>query len=581
MIKCLHIIVLVILTTCLFGQNLTVKVSSSNPNPSVNEQFKLVYKLVLDGSGTVQINGRIGVKKPDFKTFKVISEKSGRSGFSFGGFDREMALHQYTVNLQATKEGEFTIAPLLFQIGNSQYKSQSVTINVGAKNKEKISAPATNPNLFGKIHVNRSTIFMGEHIIATAKIYSRYSRLSLSKSDFPMANGFWNEEIKSSKDGWPTKSENVGGIMYNVYTIKKDLLYPQKSGTLKIPKFTATLVADRSFFNNGTEIAIESNSAKVKVKEIPNAPIDFSGMVGTFSMDAEISKTELSQDEGVDIRVKIKGKGNLQQLDNLNLEFPLDFDTYDPQKEEKVMASTSGLSGSKTFNFLGIPRTGGEYSVGPIKLVYFNPKTEKFATLSSEPWNIKVAKPSGSPSGTNSIDQQNVAVISEGVRHIREDSDLINIENLIFGTWPFWLMYLCPFLITIAFSNRLKYLQKRPKNEQFIRQKKAAKIALNTLKEAKENLATNNMSAFHESMLTGLFNYLKNKIQLEMISLNKDTIQATLEAKGVQINTIKTFTTIVEQCEISRYSPATELGSEDLYNSGIDIIKKLENELGN
>ncbi|MBT4774207.1 MAG: protein BatD [Crocinitomicaceae bacterium] len=580
--KLLHIIALVVLSTSLLGQNLTVKVSASTQNPKVNETFKLVYKLVLDGSGSVQINGRIGVKKPSFDNFKIVSEKAGRSGFNFGGFDMEMALHQYAVVLQPNKEGKYIIEPVSFQIGGTEYKSQSVTIHVGTASKRQVSAPVKNPNLFGKIQVSKSSIFKGEHIIATAKIYSRYTRLSLTDSDFPMADGFWNEEIKTGKEGWPVKTENVGGVMYNVYTVKKDLLYPQKTGELKIPSFSATLVADRSFFNGGTEIKISSNSPKIKVKSIPNAPANFSGMVGTFSMDAEISKTELSQDEGVDVRVKIKGKGNLQQLDDLSLEFPLDFDTYDPQREEKIVASTSGLSGFKTFSFLGIPRTGGEFNIGPIQLVYFNTKSKQFETLASDIWKINVNNSSdGSAIEPNTIDQQNVTVLSDGIRHIRESSVLISKDQLIFYSWYFWLMYLGPLLIVLISSSVNKYLKKRPNNEHLTRQKKAAKIALSVLKEAKTNLNNNQMSDFHESMLSGLFSYLKNKIHMEIISLNKETIQTSLATKGAQDETITNFISIIEKCEISRYTPTTEMGSEDLYNSGIEIIKKLEDELVN
>ncbi len=580
--KWLHIIVFVVLNTCLFGQNLTVKVSATTQNPSLNESFKLVYKLVLDGSGSVQINGRIGVKKPDFSKFKLVSEKAGRSGFNFGGFDMEMALHQYTVVLQPKKEGKYIIDPVSFQIGGTEYKSQPVTIHVGAAPKGQVSAPATNPNLFGKIQVSRSSIFKGEHIITTAKIYSRYNRLSLNESDFPMADGFWNEEIKSGKEGWPVKTENVGGVMYNVYTVKKDLLYPQKTGELKIPPFSATLVADRSFFNNGTQIKIKSNSPTIKIKSIPNEPANFSGMVGTFSMDAEISKTELSQDEGVDIRVKIKGKGNLQQMGDLPLTFPLDFDTYDPQKEEKIVSSTSGLSGYKTFNFLGIPRTGGEFNIGPIELVYFNTKSKQFETLTSDVWKIKVNKSvDNNAVGSNTVDQQKVTVLSDGIRHIRESSVLFSKDQLIYRSWYFWLLYLGPLLLVLIFSSVNKYLKKRPNNERITRQKKAAKIALSVLEEAKSNLHNNRMNDFHESMLSGLFSYLKNKIQMELISMNKETIQTSLASKGAQEETILVFISIIEKCEISQYAPTSELGSEELYNSGIDTIKKLEHELVN
>ena len=572
----------ILLSTVVLGQDLAVRVAYDNLNPEVNEQFKLVYKLVLDGSGSVQINGRIGVQHPTFAGFNVISQKAGRSGFSFGGFDMEMALHQYTVVLQATKKGTFTIDPVSFQVGGTSYSSEKITINVGASTAGKTTAPKKNSNLFGKIILSRSSIYKGEHVVATSKIYSRYNRLSLSKSDFPMASGFWNEEIKSGKNGWPVKTENINGVMYNVYTIKKDLLYPQKTGKLKIPGFTATLVANRTIFNSGTEIPIASNSPSINVKPVDNAPSNFSGLVGSFSMTAEISKTELSADEGIDVTVKIKGKGNLQQLDSVSLRFPLDFDVYDPEKKEKISSSTSGLSGYKTFNFLGIPRSGGEFDIGPVELVYFDPKNKDFKTLESEMWQVKVERPSGK-AGQDILasDQKEVELLAEGIRHIRESTDLIKQDDLFFGSKYFWTLYFSPFLLFFAFTFIKNRQQSRPKDENVVRRKKAAKIAFNALKIANEKLLNGEGAAFNEALLTGLFNYLKNKLTMETTELGKANIRNHLAAKGASNDLTERFIALIEQCEMARYAPNSETGNEQLYTQGIDIIEKLENELVN
>jgi hypothetical protein len=572
----------ILFSTLVFGQDLAVRVSHSNLNPEVNEQFKLVYKLVLDGSGSVHINGQISVQHPTFSGFKVISQKAGRQGFSFGGFDMEMALHQYTVVLQATKKGTFTIDPVSFQVGGTSYRSEKITINVGASTAGKTTAPKKNSNLFGKIVLSRSSIYKGEHVVATSKIYSRYNRLSLNKSDFPIASGFWNEEIKSGKNGWPVKTENINGVMYNVYTIKKDLLYPQKTGKLKIPGFAATLVANRTIFNSGTEIPITSNSPTINVKPVDNAPTNFSGLVGSFSMTAEISKTELSADEGIDVTVKVKGKGNLQQLDSVSLRFPLDFDVYDPEKKEKITSSTSGLSGYKTFNFLGIPRSGGEFDIGPVELVYFDPKNKDFKTLKSDSWQVKVERPSGK-AGQDilSADQKEVEVLSEGIRHIRETTDLIKQNDLFFGSRYFWALYFSPFLLFFAFTFIKKRQQTRPKDENLVRQKKAAKIAFNALKSANEKLLNGEGNAFNEALLNGLFNYLRHKLTMETAELSKVNIRSHLTAKGATSDLAERFITIIEQCEMSRYAPASETINEQLYIQGIDIIEKLENELVN
>lgn len=582
MMKFTATILFFLLSVFSLAQNLAVRVSHSTLNPEVNEQFKLVYKLVLDGSGSVQISGSINVKHPKYADFKVISQKAGRPGFSFGSFDMEMALQQYTVVLQATKEGTFVIDPVSFQVGGTSYSSDKVTVHVGANTSGRTSVPQKNNNLFGKIILSRSSIYKGEHVVATSKIYSRYSRLSLSKSDFPMASGFWNEEINAGKNGWPVKTENINGVMYNVYTIKKDLLYPQKTGELKIPKFTATLVANRTIFNSGTEISISSNSPTINVKQIKNAPDTFSGLVGSFTMDAEISKTELSADEGIDIKVKIKGKGNLQQLDSIDLPFPLDFDVYDPEREEKISASTSGLSGSKTFNFLSIPRSGGEYEIGPVELIYFNPKSKEFVTLKSETWQVKVDKSAGGSSQEIlATDQKDVELLSEGIRHIRESSELIKQSDLFFGSGYFWFLYSSPFVLFIVFIIVLKKQRSHQKDEDLIRKKKAAKTALNALKNASVKLDQEELSSFNQELLSGLFNYLRDKLTLQTTQLNKSTIRSHLTEKGATNEVIELLISVIEECEIAQYAPTSGANNQQLYEQGITIIEKLENELVN
>jgi len=573
-------ILLALVFSTSYAQDLKVKVVSTSFSPEVNQQFKLTYKLVLDGSGSVQISGNIGIKQPTYKDFTIVSQKAGSPSFNFGSFDMEMALHEYVVVLKPKKKGTLTVGPMAFVVGGTEYKSKSVTIEAGASTSGNVKAPAANSNLFGKIHLSKSSIFIGEPVVATMKVYSRYNRLSISDADYPMPSGFWNEEIKAGSKGWPAKTERINGVAYNVFTIKKDLLYPQKSGKLKLPAFSIDLVANRTFFNSGSEITIESNAPTIQVNEIENAPSNFSGLVGTFSMEATISKTELSADEGIDVNIKIKGKGNLQQLDKVDFEFPLDFDTYDPEVDSKFSSSTAGISGHKSFNYLSIPRSGGEFKIGPVEVVYFDPKLKSFKTLSGETWDVKVEK-TGQESGTSlsTTDQQNVELLSEGIRHIRSETELFKQDELFFGTTKFWTLLIAPFILFLGIAFVLNRRKSNPKDESAEKIKKAGKSAISVLNSAQEGLASNNPSKFNEAMLSGMFGYLNNKLGLDMAHMSKSSMLDSILDKGGKKETAQQYIDIIEKCEMARYAPMTESGSAETYANGVKIIEQLEIEL--
>lgn len=571
------VIFFLFLAPVLIGQNLVVTHKATTYNPEVGQKFKITYRLQLE-SGQLQYNGRIGVLQPEFKGFEIVEQASKAPGIGFG-FDFSMALHEYVAILKSDKEGEYVLDPVTFVIGKKEYKSQSVKITVGPKSSSQSSIPQENPNLFARIHLNKSSCYVGEPIVATYNIYFRYRNIDVNYNPVTAEN-FWSEVIDSPKGGWPTKNEQIEGVTYGVFPIHKQLLFPKKSGELEVPSFTAVVNAKSHPFARPEKITVTSNTRTVNIKALPDPPAGFSGLVGSFDMDAEISKTDLSADEGLDISVTVSGKGNFAELSGLNFEFPLDFETYDPEVKQKFSTTTGGLSGEKTFNYLGIPRAGGEYTVGPIELVYFDPKSRSYKTLSAGAWDVKVEK-SGTGSGTsfNSANQRDVELLSKGIRHIREEAELLKKEDLIFGTTTFWTLYTGPFVLFLAFVFIRKRKQSRPDDEKAKRKKGAARIAISSLKEAKKGLDNNDPGKFTEAMLLGLFGYLRNRMDLDIAHTNTSSIRTTFEERQVPNELTEKFISIIERCEMARYAPMTESASESIYQEGIEVIGKLEHEL--
>ena len=202
-------------------------------------------------------------------------------------------------------------------------------------------------------------------------------------------NGFWSQEIDFGNSQWT--QEIIGGYRWNVAAIRKIVLFPQRSGNLEIDPLEMKFTVQRRVSGGGQSIFdqffgkvenvdynLKSKAIKIKVKPLPKpAPEGFSGAVGNLNMKLNVSANEVKANEAINIKIKISGKGNLPLVDSPEINFPSDFETYDPKINDKIKTDVSGVSGSKEFDYLVIPRHAGQFKIDPISFSYFNPSTKK------------------------------------------------------------------------------------------------------------------------------------------------------------------------------------------------------------
>ena len=229
------------------------------------------------------------------------------------------------------------------------------------------------------------------------KIYqSSYHIRNLEITDYelPMSNDFWTELIEPKNKQWKEGQEIINGISFRVFTLKKEIVSPQKSGKLIIPGFEVSTVINRDFFNRGTSKIIKSNNLVLKVKKLPtNSPLSFNGQVGSnYKMSVKISKEELNVDEALDFEIKISGNGNLKQLKFPKINFPKDLEKYPEEIKSKIQSSENGISGRKKLHQLLIPRFHGDYEIPKFEFCYFDVNSKKYKTLSHPSLKIKVNK---------------------------------------------------------------------------------------------------------------------------------------------------------------------------------------------
>ena len=89
--------------------------------------------------------------------------------------------------------------------------------------------------------VSRTSVFKGEPLRVTFKLYERVPVVGYNDVKFPSFNGFWAQELNT--ENARRERETFNGKVYETLVAKEYLLYPQQAGTLVIEPAEITAVA--------------------------------------------------------------------------------------------------------------------------------------------------------------------------------------------------------------------------------------------------------------------------------------------------------------------------------------------------
>jgi hypothetical protein len=331
------------------------------------------------------------------------------------------------------------------------------------------------------------------------------------------------------------------------------------------------------FFSQGNLENLTSNSPTITVNSLPSgAPESFDNQVGkSYELEVDYSTTQLKAGEPIDVKVKVSGKGNLKQLNAPELTFPLDFDTYEPEIDGNTKLSiSSGFTGSKEFNYLVIPRHHGTYEIPAFEFSYYDLNSGSYQTLSHPAQTIQVEKSANSTPATNAgsgntVAKEDVEVINKEIRHIAYNTDLTYSETTFFRSGLFWTGITLPFVFMLG---GLIFAAVRPKEKVVDKKKTASKTVLKVLKVAEQKLSEQDNLSFYEELYKGLMRYLSNKLECPYSELTKETLAAKLANKKLSDAALS----IIEECEMARYTPLTQAGAQDTMSKTKNLIQEIE-----
>lgn len=611
--KVLSILFICSMALTAIAQDVTFK-ASAPAQVVVGSPFQLTYS----------VNQRAkDLRAPEFTDFDYVAGPytSTSQSTSFVNGKRTSSFQQtFTYTLIANKEGAFTIPPATIKVDGEQYSSNGVRITVlppdQPTNASANSAGATNQgatrsnssannvaseNIFMRTLVSKTKVHEQEALLLSYKLYFAGVEVTqmTNNTHLPEFKGFLKQELEMAEI--QTELEHYNGRNYQTAVLYRTLLFPQRSGDIVIDpaQFEAQLrVQNRAqvrsifddFFGSYTAVnkPLTAPGVTIHVESLPaGKPVGFSGGVGQFSMSSNISSTELQANDAVTLTLTIQGAGNMKLLKTPAVDWPEGFEVYDPKVSNNFRNSTSGVSGTKTIEYLAIPRAGGTYTIPAVQFSYYDTQTDIYKTLTTPEYTLNIARSASEDANAavvnNYVQKEDIQQLGSDIRYIYAGelsaSSRYDMQNatFVFGSWQFWLCYIVPALVAAVLFIIFRKKIKENADSTRVRYKKANKVAQRRLKQAEQLLKADNKTAFFEEIERASWTYLSDRLSIPTAQLNKENIAQILANKGVSDALIQEVLHVLSTAEFARYAPTSDHAMQDIYNDTTKIINQLEN----
>ena len=566
------------------AQNAQFQAGVDRTQVGSGEQFTLQFTLTNAGTG-----GGKNLQLPDLSKFHIMSGPNQSSSMQIiNGAVSSSVTYSYV--LQPKEVGKFTIGSASIEAGGGTLNSAPVAIEVvkgSARAKPQAggqddAAAQIGDNLLLKATVDRTRVVQGEQVNIVFKIYTRVSIASYAVEKNPTMTGFWGEDVETPKN-IQTNPETVNGKQFKVGVIKRMALFPTQSGALEIGPMevqTTVQVQDRrstdpfdSFFRDpfGRQVnyMVRSEVIRIKVDPLPpDPPSDFKGAVGQFAMSTTVDKKTTRTNEPINLKVTVSGTGNIKLIESPAVELPADFEQYTPKVSDNINRTGDRISGSKTFEYLLIPRYPGLKVIKPVTFSYYDPAKKEYVRLHSPQIELNVEQ------GTAAVaplisggSQEDVRLLSQDIRFIKlEESGLSARGEHLHTSGVFIVMLLLPLACA---GGALVYARQRQAvmlDQAGYRNRRAIKVARKGLKQAEYLLkekgssgvpAGNQRLRFYGEISKALWKYLGDKLTIPQSAFSIEGAVAELGRREAPQDLIASLKSLLETCDLARFAPTS------------------------
>jgi hypothetical protein len=508
---------------------------------------------------------------------------------------------KYTYILTAEAPGTGTIGPSTLTFRGKQYATRPIKVQIADTGSAAPQAapPGETEDVFVRVQADKGEVYQNEKVVLTYTIYFRSSITSPDIVRLPRTAGFWVEEFSLPRD-LPVREQVVNGLQYRTAVFKKIALFPTQTGQLTVePLVLRTQVQARTrrrdplglfddpFFGIGgrTETReIRSPSVTIEVKPLPSRgqPGDFSGAVGDFKIGANLDRETCTAHEAITLAFKISGEGNIKTLAEPTLSFPPDIEHYDPKVTDDIRRSQGRIHGSKTFEYLLIPRAAGVQHVPPVSYSYFDPRTAQYHTLTTDELTLTVEKAAETGGGSFGIPvatKRGVEQIGEDIAYVKVKSDMFRRRGVApYEELTFWLALCAPWAaVAVVFTERRRRekLGEVPLRERNLR---APGRARRGFARAQKLLGPGQAEAFYSTVSHTLYAYLAGRLNWPANDFTSLELEETWSERGWPSEILEKALQTLAACDFARFASSSPVADArgEILKEAREVVEAVE-----
>lgn len=405
-----------------------------------------------------------GTSTPIFDSFQVVSGPNHYKGNAVIE-GRLQSIENITYTLVPNRLGTLTVKGITANFKNgTEQKSSDAAVSILPQPRASFSSrssftdvslysPASksslqkiiSENLFIRVDVDKRTCYEGEAIVATFKLYSRLQSSSEALKS-PSFYGFSVLDMLNINEAH-TAVETINGKVFNTSILRKVQLFPQQPGKLTIDGMYVQNEIEFDDSSSGTthKVSLEkelvSEPVVITVKSLPvKKPSFYTGAVGSFMLDVKLNNPAPEAGRQGKLLVTIKGKGNFIQFSPPLIQWPQTFEFFDPVIRDETNKLAVPVEGEREYEFDFVSDTTGQFTIPPVVFSYFDPSSDSFRTLSSDPIVINISN--------------------------KKTVDLLTAENVKGHPAIVWIIALLALLAIILFAIKFRLKKRQPLKAQ-------------------------------------------------------------------------------------------------------------------
>ena len=551
----------------------------------LNERLRIDFTMNDDGDNFIP---------PNFEGFKIVAGPSQQVSQSWingkSSFNKT-----YSYFLLPMQKGMLVIRQASIDIRGQIYKTSPIRISVTAAVEQPRDPNDTQVNADQSLHlvaeISKTNPYLNEPITVVYKIYFSYNIgiTNWRELDKPKYNDFWSQNIDIKQ--LVAEEGKYNGEKYRFVTLRKTVLYPQKSGKLVIEPLSLDVDVQlpsnrRNIFGQVLLVEdhkrVSAGAKTINVKALPEAgkPADFSGAVGRFTFKVTPSKTNLKSGESLDLEVSVNGTGNLKLFSLPKPIVPTALEMYDPVHNEQVSTPLSGMTGKISDKYAIIPQYKGKYPIKSMVFTYFDLGSSSYKTISSPEIMVNVLEgPNASDNTIATTSETKKAILSSAqFKFIKLKTELTSMKhNDFYGSMLFYILSVLPFLcipVIVLFKKKKEAIDGDVAGNKI---KLSNRLAKKYLSEAQKEIG--NKEPFYIALEKAMHNFLKAKINIETSEMSKEKISEILLDRKANPDAITSFINLTENCEFARFAPSSSAAIQQDYDKAVAIISELEKQI--